>query len=155
MKGLHMIGNSMNTWKAGAIAVLILLLIPGILFCYGCGSTETETPTRIIEDITAAEANDLIAENKDNPDFKIIDVRTPEEYAEGYIENSVLIDINGDDFEEKIGKLDRDGTYLVYCRSGNRSGRAVDIMRELGFREVYNMLGGIGAWTVAGLPTVK
>jgi len=141
--------------KIITLLTMALVLILGMSLFYGCGAPETETPTQIIKDITVAEANELIEENKDNPDFRIIDVRTPEEYAEGHVANSVLIDINGDDFEAKIAELHKNGKYLVYCRSGNRSGKAVDIMAELGFKEVYNMLGGIGDWTSAGLPTVK
>jgi rhodanese-related sulfurtransferase len=134
---------------------LLLALVLALTLCFGCSSPETETPAQIIKDITAEEAGELILENEGNPGFMIIDVRTPSEYAEGHIENSVLVDFNAGDFEQKIGEFDRDGKYLVYCRSGNRSGQAVDYMRERGFKEVYNMLGGIGAWTAAGFPTVK
>jgi rhodanese-related sulfurtransferase len=141
--------------KTGKIAWLLLALVMALTLCFGCSAPEKETPAQIIEDITVEQANDLIIENGDNPDFMIVDVRTPEEYAEGHIEKSVLIDINGDNFEAKIGELDKNGKYLVYCRSGNRSGQAVDYMQEQGFIEVYNMLGGIGAWTAAGLPAVK
>ena len=51
--------------------------------------------------------------------------------------------------------MDKSKTYLIYCRSGNRSGQALDIMEELNFREVYNMMGGILEWEAEGLPTVK
>ena len=141
--------------KRTTIVILALILTFGTMLFYGCTDTTTETPTQIIEDISVEEAYNLIEENKDNPDFTIIDVRTPEEYASGYIEDSVLIDINGDVFEAKIGELDKDGKYLIYCRSGGRSARAVSYMQEQGFQEVYNMLGGIGGWTSAGFPTVK
>ena len=141
--------------RTGKIIGLLLILVTALTLCFGCSSPETETPAQIIEDITAEEANELIRENEGNPDFMIIDVRTPEEYADGHIENSVLIDFYADDFEEQIGQLDRDGKYLVYCRSGNRSSQSISIMEELGFTEVYNMLGGIGAWNDAGLPTVQ
>lgn len=148
----------MKAGKNYGIVILILMLGLTVMFQYGCSGTETpvpETPVQIIEDITAEEAYNLIQENRDNPDFKIIDVRTPDEYTEGHIENAILIDINGDDFDEKIGQLDKDGTYVVYCRSGNRSGRACAAMQVLGFREVYNIIEGIRGWESAGLPTVK
>ena len=141
--------------KNGKTAWLLLSLVLALTLCFGCSAPETETPAQILKDITAEDANELIRENEDNPDFMIIDVRTPAEYADGNIEDSVLIDFNAGDFEEQIGQLDRDGKYLVYCRSGNRSGQAVDYMQEQGFKEVYNMLGGIGAWTAAGFPTVQ
>ena len=141
--------------KNGKTAWLLLSLVLALTLCFGCSAPETETPAQIIENITAEAANELIRENEGNPAFMIIDVRTPAEYADGNIEDSVLIDFNAGDFEEQIGQLDRDGKYLVYCRSGNRSGQAVDYMQEQGFKEVYNMLGGIGAWTAAGFPIVK
>ena len=137
------------------IVGMLLALVLALTLCFGCSTPESGNPTQIIKDITAEEASELILENQGNADFMIIDVRTPSEYDEGHIENSVLVDFNSGDFGQKIGQLDREGKYLVYCRSGNRSGQAVDYMQEQGFKEVYNMLGGIGVWTAAGFPTVK
>lgn len=114
-----------------------------------------ETPTQIIEDITPQEAFTLIQETQNNPDFVIIDVRTPEEFAEGYIENAINIDFYAETFRDELNKLDKDKTYFIYCRSGNRSGSALAIMAELNFREVYNLSGGITAWGREGLPIVK
>ena len=94
-----------RVWKIFIILPLILVMISGSAVFYGCSGTETETPEQIIKDITIEEVNELIDENKDNPDFRIIDVRTPEEYSEGHLKNSKLIDINGDDFEAGIAEL--------------------------------------------------
>jgi len=121
---------------------------------YTDNKTETptqQTPTQIIEDITPQEAFTLIKENQDNPDFVIIDVRTPEEFADGYIENAINTDFRSESFRDELNKLDKNKTYLIYCRSGVRSGNALDIMAELNFREVYNVLGGITAWKAEGL----
>lgn len=86
----------------------------------------------------------------------ILDVRTPEERADGYIENSVNLDFYSPSFREDLDKLDKGKAYLVYCHSGNRSRTTTeDIMKELGFREVYNMLGGISGWKEEELPTTK
>ena len=112
-------------------------------------------PTRTIEDITPQEASTLIQNNQNNPDFIIIDVRTPEEFAEGHIEDAVNIDFRSETFQDELNKLYKDKTYLVYCRSGVRSRNALDIMAELNFREAYNVLGGILAWKAEGLPTVE
>ena len=79
----------------------------------------------------------------------------PKELAGGYIENVLNIDFYSETFRDELDKLDKDKTYLIYCRSGNRSGKALDIMAELNFREAYNMLGGIIEWNAEGLPTVK
>jgi rhodanese-related sulfurtransferase len=111
--------------------------------------------TQVFKDITPQEASDLIQQNEGNPDFQIIDVRTPEEFNDGHIENAIMIDFYAEDFRDEIAQLDREKSYFVYCRSGNRSGQAVDIMRELGFQKVYNLSAGIREWVGQGLPTVK
>jgi rhodanese-related sulfurtransferase len=108
-----------------------------------------------IYDVTVDKAYDLIQENAENPDFVIIDVRTVEEYDSGYIEGAINIDHYSKDFTAQLDILDKDKTYLVYCRIGRRSAGARDIMAELGFREVYNMSGGIVEWEAKGLPLVR
>jgi rhodanese-related sulfurtransferase len=144
--------------KSLTALVLSIPLVIGVVLTGGCVTDETvtpETPTRIIEDITPQEASTLIQDNQNNPDFIIIDVRTPEEFAEGYIENAINIDFYSETFRDELNNLDKDKTYLIYCRSGGRSGNALNIMAELNFREVYNISGGIIAWKAAGLPTTK
>ena len=119
------------------------------------GGAGQEKQTRIIEDVTPQEAFVLVKDNQGNPDFVILDVRTPEEFAGGYIENAVNLDYHSETFRDELGELDRHKTYLVYCHGGNRSGKALSIMDELGFREAYNMSGGIAEWKAAELPTTK
>ena len=91
----------------------------------------------------------------DNDNFVILDVRTPGEYYIDHIEDSILIDVQDPSFLEEVSKLDKDLTYLVYCRSGRRSAEASDILVDLGFNDVYNMTGGILDWEAAGFPTVQ
>ncbi|MFC1873309.1 rhodanese-like domain-containing protein [Chloroflexota bacterium] len=107
-----------------------------------------------IEVITAQEAFDLIQENDGNPDFVIVDVRTPEEFFDGHLENALNINYNSGTFNDDINKWDKNKKYIVYCRSGSRSAMAVSIMADLGFREVYDM-GGITAWIVKGFTIIK
>ena len=83
-----------------------------------------------------------------------LDVRTPNEFAEGYIEGARLIDFQSGNFENEIATLDKNATYAVYCRSGNRSGQAVKVMQDAGFTNVFNMNGGVIDWANAGLPLV-
>jgi phage shock protein E len=84
----------------------------------------------------------------------VIDVRTPEEFAAGHIEGAVNIDVNGPDFDQRIAELDTSQTYAVYCRSGNRSAVATQLMAQQGFTSLYDLSGGIVAWEDAGLPVV-
>jgi len=73
----------------------------------------------------------------------------------GSLQNAINLDYYSETFRNELNQLDKNKTYLIYCRSGSRSGRALDIMTELNFREVYNMLGGIIDWKADGLPTIK
>ena len=79
-------------------------------------------------------------------DAVVIDVRSPQEEVEGKIEDSLLINIMDASFPTEIEKLDKDKTYLVYCRSGNRSATACKFMASKGFSKLYNLEGGIIAW---------
>jgi rhodanese-related sulfurtransferase len=84
----------------------------------------------------------------------VIDVRTPEEFGAGHLEGAEMIDFYADTFADEIAALDRNGTYLIYCRSGNRSGQTHALMEQLGFERVYDVDGGVNAWSAAGLPLV-
>lgn len=97
----------------------------------------------------AQDAVDLLAERGD---VTVIDVRTPEEHAAGHLEGTLLLDIQAPGFDERLDDLDRDGAYLVYCRTGNRSATAVATMADLGFTEVYDA-GGYDELAAAGAPT--
>jgi len=132
----------------------MLLLAVGLVYTGACTPNQ-ETPAQIIEDITPREAFALIQENQNNPGFIILDVRTPEEFAEEHIENAINIDYYSETFLEEIDKLDRDKTYLIYCRSGVRSRNTLDVFEESNFREAYNMTEGIIQWRDEGLPTIR
>ncbi len=99
--------------------------------------------TLTYKDITASEF-DAIAKA---PNALVIDVRTPEEVSEGKIQEADLfIDFTSDDFEAKIDSLDKNKTYIVYCKSGGRSAQAAQIMIDKGFKNVYNLQGGISSY---------
>lgn len=77
----------------------------------------------------------------------IIDTRTPEECATGIVANAMLIDfLKPAVFLEKVAKLDKQKNYYIYCRSGNRSGKACKIMNDLGFQHTINLTGGMNTW---------
>lgn len=84
----------------------------------------------------------------------ILDVRTQEEFDEGHIDGAIMIDFYRDDFREQLAQLDPDVPYVLYCRSGNRSGQASAIMSDLEFTSVEDVNGGIVSWVDAGLPVV-
>lgn len=78
---------------------------------------------------------------------QILDVRTDEEVAEGYIPNAKQIDIyKAQEFMDEVEKLDKNKSYYIYCRSGNRSGQACQLLDQMGFATTYNLVGGFSAW---------
>ncbi len=87
-------------------------------------------------------------------DARLIDVRTAGEYASGHYKGAELIDFYSADFATKLGELDKDIQYFIYCQSGNRSGQALHMMQELGFTKVYDLAGGIGG-NGSILPIIK
>ena len=89
------------------------------------------------------------------PGVVILDVRTPQEFAEGHIEGAVNIPVESADFIDQVAQLDPSVTYGVYCRSGNRSQPAVDGMASVGVTGVYELDSGTIGWTDAGQPLVS
>ena len=127
-----------------------LMILLGFILLPSCKS-QTEESSSISETIVAQNAIHLVdvatfktaitAEN-----VQLIDVRTPEEYAEGHIENAKLINFMADDFSTAILKANKDQPVYIYCRSGTRSGKAAKRMKELGFKSIYDLDGGFKAW---------
>ena len=106
----------------------------------------------VLKTVSPQEFKQLMEQTQDKV---IIDVRTPEEYAQEHIAGAINIDFYAPDFREKLAQLDKNKTYFIYCRSGNRSGQTLQIMKELGFKKVYNLEGGITAWKSAGYEVVR
>ena len=120
-------------------------LIASVLLLAGCSSSTGAIDLGVSEFSTKVAEAGVIT----------LDVRTPIEFAEGHIEGARLIDFQSGNFENEIAALDKNATYAVYCRSGNRSGQAVKVMQDAGFTNVFNMNGGVIDWANAGLPLVR
>ncbi|HQF56397.1 MAG TPA: rhodanese-like domain-containing protein [Fibrobacteria bacterium] len=103
-------------------------------------------------DLAPAKADSLIQASKKDSLFRLIDIRTPQEVATGRIGNATVIDFYAPDFQANIGKLPRDAKILLYCRSSNRTGQALQLMKSMGFKDVQHIVGGINAWRSQGLP---
>lgn len=136
--------------------VLIVALFSVVGFS-SCTRTESKPQQELLaqgnvaSDISPQKFKELSKKNKG----EIIDVRTPEEYQSGRIAKAKNIDFMADDFKTKIAKLDPSKPVYLYCRSGRRSGSAMEMMQEMGFKEIYNLNGGIIAWSEADLPVTK
>ena len=88
------------------------------------------------------------------PGTIVLDVRTPTEFASGHLPEALNIDIGAPDFATRLAELDKNASYAVYCKSGNRSGVAMEQMTAAGIRHAYDLAGGIGAWQDMGGPVV-
>jgi rhodanese-related sulfurtransferase len=130
----------------------MLVAVVSVVLAFTLEELGTPYDTLQVQDVTSQEAFDLIQENHGNPDFIILDVRTSSEFHDGHIEGALNIDVNLPSFSEELEQLDKNATYLVYCRSGNRSRTALRIMDDLGFTRVYHLKNGITEWVDAGLP---
>jgi rhodanese-related sulfurtransferase len=122
----------------------VIALIGSILLLVGCSSSSSAV------DLGVKEFSAKVAE----VGVITLDVRTPGEFMGGFIQGARNIDFQSGNFENEIAALDKNATYAVYCRSGNRSGQAVKVMHDAGFHNVYNLNGGVIDWTNAGLPLV-
>ena len=106
-----------------------------------------------VKNVDAEKAKALLADKEKN--IVVLDVRTPEEYKEGHIRDAKLVNFRAEDFESKLGELDKSKSYLVHCRSGGRSSAALEAFKKLGFKSIYQLDGGMLAWQEAGGEVVK
>jgi rhodanese-related sulfurtransferase len=102
--------------------------------------------------ITIQQSANVIVALQDDPRFVVLDIRTPAEVEAGHLSGAVNRDFYSDTFEDDLAALPRDLIYLIYCRTGNRTGRAYQVMEGLGFEQVYDMGGGISQWMAANYP---
>lgn len=120
----------------------------GLLCFVACQSSKQSSVDQSVETVDTPVVLDLnqkdLAAKVAEDNVVLVDVRTPEEVAEGYITGATtFIDFYSDDFQNEIKKLDKSKTYVMYCRSGGRSGKAAQLMVDNGFKTVYNLNGGI------------
>lgn len=120
-----------NMWK----------IVVGVLVSFGliAGLSACTAPEKV--DMTAVTA--------------VIDVRTPAEFAEGHLDGALNIPLESGNFPNEIAQLDPAGTYLVYCRSGNRSATAIGVMEAAGFTDLTDLGGYADAAAATGIPLVK
>ncbi len=126
---------------------LLLISILSVGLFYGSCQNKAASDNNKFANLTVEEFEKQINEGHN---YQLIDVRTPEEFSEGHLYNSLNINYNSNDFESQISKQDKTKTTYVYCLSGGRSAAAVNKMKSMGFTEVHNLEGGILKWKSAG-----
>ena len=132
----------MNRYMIIIVAIFIFTIIVFAVF-----NNNGDRERADIKSVNANEFNDLLSSGNN---LVVVDFRTPEEFSEGSIASAINIDFNSFSFKSKLEKLEKEKEYLIYCRNGNRSGQALEIMKNMGFKNVTNLSGGILSWTNSG-----
>ncbi|MCK5638202.1 MAG: rhodanese-like domain-containing protein [Flavobacteriaceae bacterium] len=127
---------------------IVLLLIVSISLT-SCAQGSSAKKSNVVSLITPQELNEKLG------NIQLIDVRTPQEFAEGHIDNAKMIDYMQSDFMNKMSKLDTSKVLYIYCRSGNRSGKAARKLEAMGFPKIYDLKGGILNWNQSKMKVIK
>jgi rhodanese-related sulfurtransferase len=141
----------MNRRSLAALALAAVASLTVVTGCSGSGVSPSAAPVAASAPAAGAELDAAaFASAMKRPGTQVIDVRTPAEFAEGHLPGAVNLDVSAPDFAARVASLDKNAPYAVYCRSGNRSASALQVMLGQGFTGAYHLGGGIGAWQSAG-----
>jgi len=129
----------------------LLLLLASLAACQSTPAKNTSNNEATTEQATMPQKGSMTVAQlpaflEANPEAILLDVRTPGEIAGGKIEGALELDYRSSDFQQKLQELDKDRTYVVYCKSGGRSGRTCQMMEAAGFSSYYNLEGGMNAY---------
>lgn len=141
--------------KTLILARKILILLVGSLILAACAGKGREEGADIDTTPIELAPEEFKSKLSTTPEAVLVDVRKPEEVAEGMIDGAINIDYTDSNFAERIGTLDVTKPYFVYCKTAKRSTGAAEEMRKLGFEDVYVLEGGVNNWQKAGLEMVK
>lgn len=128
--------------KNSSLLIICLLMAAFCLFAFSCAKQKQSPSTAKYTDITVEEAKEKIEARN----VILVDVRTQEEYNEKHIDGAILIPNETITDTQPAELPDKDADILVYCRSGKRSSEAAKKLADMGYTNVYNMLGGINEW---------
>lgn len=130
------------------VSMMLAVPVAGLVGV-SCGGGD-DTGLRVIP---ADDAAEYLFESPPE-DLVVLDVRTPEEFSGGRLPDAQLLDFYREDFADRLAELPKDVPYLLYCRSGNRSGQTRALMEQMGFTDVADIDGGINSWLDEGHPFV-
>jgi rhodanese-related sulfurtransferase len=138
----------MTVSKRNAVIILVIVALLSVI-------AAMYTANRIRDredygDVSVQEARQLIEKKKK---LTIVDVRTISEYNEGHIENAINLPVQ--ELSDRLDELNKNDELLIYCRTGNRSSTAVDILSNAGFNKIFHMHKGISIWIQQGYPIVQ
>ena len=135
-----------------------LFILAATFLLFSCSNAQNQRANNnvvqsenVIERVSAEKFKQLV----ESGDGIILDVRTPEEVDQGYINGASTINFYDEDFESKLNLIQKDKPVYVYCKAGGRSGKAAEMMKKNGFKKVYNLEGGMNSWMGYGYTIVK
>lgn len=121
-----------------------------LLFClFSCVDSNDFDPNKIPINVLDVENHQMLKLLQDNPGV-LLDIRTPEEVSKGFLKNASFINFYDENFLQKASWVKKNQPIYVYCHAGGRSSKAAEMLIELGFREVYNLVGGYSKWVEDG-----
>ena len=122
-----------------------------VFFLTSCNHSQSQQSETFIKNVDSNTFKELVDAGKGI----ILDVRTPEEVADGYINNASTINLYDEDFKDKINLIPKDKEIYVYCKAGGRSSEAAELLQSNGFNRIYNLEGGIIKWEENEFSIVK
>lgn len=127
-----------------------IVAITSVIFMLAaCGEREADG---LVENVSVEKAYTLIEKT---PSLVVLDVRTPEEYNAGHIADAININYRSENFKTWLASADKSKVYLVHCKSGGRSSRAIALMEKAGFNNIQHLNKGFDAWAASGKGVVK
>ncbi len=142
--------------------VLALVLIVGAVYFASPSFTKKtdnmkqDNTNQDLQTVSAQDFKSLLEKYAGDENTVLLDVRTKQEFDAGHIKGAKQLDFyQTEKFVTSLASLDRDKTYFIYCNSGNRSGKTLQLMQAMGFKKVYDLQGGIKAWRANGFEEVK
>ncbi len=131
--------------------IMFLIFIAGLILFLVMENKNSVSDT---ENLTVKQAYELIRDSEGDSSFVLIDVRTPAEYEVEHIDHARLLNFRSENFEKEVKQLPKDKQYLLYCRTGHRSGMAKEVFKTFGLK-VQHIIGGITEWKKQGLPVTN
>ena len=136
----------------GFFLVFLTLVMGGPLQTTGQDKPASAERKQVVLNLEVDQAESLLARNKD---IVILDIRTPKEFKASHLTGATNMDFYASDFEQQLSKLDKNKSYLVHCAVGGRSAKARDKMKEMNFKSIFHLEGGLKAWEKAGKKVEK
>ena len=126
-----------------------------LIWLFGASVCLAAADTAAVQAISPRQFKALLDRHRGDPDVVLLDVRTPSEFRDGHIHGALLLDYYSSDYVERLKALDREKTYLIYCRSGNRSAKSLTLFEKLGFRRAYHLDTGVIGGSREKYPLVR